>query len=167
MIVQTQPTGYDNVSQDEGGSDDDQTSATVVINTLTLTLDETDADKQDTNNDFVEAVPSMSLVKSITGVVDVNTNGITDAGDRIEYAFEVYNTGNTNLVNITVSDTKLGMNSAACNAGPLAPDDTVVCSAAGSYIIQDADTLAGYVVNSATTNAMGQSIVDASAGSVV
>ncbi|MFH6996244.1 hypothetical protein ACHRWY_27595, partial [Flavobacterium sp. FlaQc-48] len=38
--------------------------------------------------------------------VDVNKDGKTNVGDRVEYTFVVKNTGNTTLKNITVSDPK-------------------------------------------------------------
>lgn len=78
-MVETQPIGLDNVSQDEGGSDDDENTATIVVNTLTATVDGTDPSSTDINNDFVEARPAISLIKSITAVIDSNTSTSTDA----------------------------------------------------------------------------------------
>lgn len=68
-----------------------------MVNTLTSTVDITDTrnantQHEDTNNDFVEAIPSISLVKSITAVLDSNSSSRTDAGDEIQYGFVVENT---------------------------------------------------------------------------
>jgi len=172
VIIETQPMGLDDVSQDEWGWDDDQNSSAVVVNTLTSTVDITDTrnantQHEDTNNDFVEAIPSISLVKSITAVLDSNSSSRTDAGDEIQYGFVVENTWPTVLTDITITDTKLGLTNAMCDAGPLSPGDSVTCAATGSYTILASDEELRYVVNTATTNANSESIVDGTPGTPV
>lgn len=47
------------------------------------------------------------------------------------------------------------------------PGQSVTCSATGSYFIQTTDEDVGYVVNTATTNADSESIVDGTPGTPV
>ncbi|WP_425547607.1 beta strand repeat-containing protein, partial [Aquimarina gracilis] len=47
--------------------------------------------------------PLLDITKTDT-YVDVDSNGIINAGDRIDYVFEVTNTGNVDLTGISVSD---------------------------------------------------------------
>ena len=51
---------------------------------------------------------SLSLLKQAAAPVDVNHDGITDAGDTIAYSFVVTNTGALTMSNIAVSDPELG-----------------------------------------------------------
>ena len=53
--------------------------------------------------------------------VDVNGNGITDAGDTIAYSFVVTNTGNVPLNGVVVNDTKLSATPIACTPTTIAP----------------------------------------------
>lgn len=54
-----------------------------------------------------------------------------------------------------------------CDAGPLSPGDSVTCAATGSYTILASDEELRYVVNTATTNANSESIVDGTPGTPV
>ncbi|MBF4619451.1 DUF11 domain-containing protein, partial [Clavibacter sp. VKM Ac-2873] len=92
--------------------------------------------------------PSIGLVKRAGTPVDVNGNGLTDAGDTIQYTFAVTNTGDVPLSNVSVTDAKAG--AVTCPAGTLAPQATVTCSAAAPYTITAADQSAGAVNNTAT-----------------
>jgi uncharacterized repeat protein (TIGR01451 family) len=92
------------------------------------------------------AAPSLRLDKQAGAVADLDDNGI-DAGDTIDYTFQVRNTGNLPLDPVTVSDPKLG--AVNCPAGPLAPNATVVCVPV-TYAVTLADIIAGGVENTAT-----------------
>jgi len=91
---------------------------------------------------------SIALVK--TGVVkDTDGTQGTSAGDTISYAFEVKNTGNVTLTNITVSDPKLGGTLAATLA-QLAPGATDTATFSADYTVTAADVFLGQVSNQAT-----------------
>jgi uncharacterized repeat protein (TIGR01451 family) len=93
------------------------------------------------------STPSISVVKSAGAVVDVDTNGI-DAGDTIQYSFEVTNTGNVTLTGVAVSDPLVG--SVTCPTTTLAPGDSTACTADNVYVLTQADVDAGQVDNTAT-----------------
>jgi hypothetical protein len=90
----------------------------------------------------------LSLVKHAGNPVDVNHDGITDAGDTIAYTFTVTNTGVLPLSNISVSDPKAGP--VICPQSSLAPGASETCAAANPYIVTSDDVAAGTVANTAT-----------------
>lgn len=94
----------------------------------------------------VPTEPSLGIVKSATGVIDANGSGRIDAGDRIDYAFEVTNTGAVNMTRIQVNDAKVP--NVACPQDGLAPGESMTCT--GSYTLTQADLDRGSVENSAT-----------------
>lgn len=104
--------------------------------------------------------PSIGLLKKAGTPVDVNQDGITDAGDTIAYTFDVTNTGDSALTTISVDDPLIG--DVTCPAGPLAPGATVTCTADDVYTITEADQTAGSVDNVATASG-----VDAATGAPV
>ena len=95
--------------------------------------------------------PGIALVKTVAAIVDDNGNGRTDAGDTITYAFTVYNTGNTTLSNVAVTDAN-----AKIDGGPLA---TLAVGAVnsttfiGRHLVTTEDEDAGKVVNQAQVSA--------------
>lgn len=91
----------------------------------------------------------LELKKTVSGVVDVNKNGKTDTGDRIDYSLVATNQGNTTLQKVKVVDELLpGLN---CTAATLEPGKTLVC--AGSYTLKQSDVDAGVATNRATATA--------------
>ncbi|WP_219818320.1 DUF7507 domain-containing protein, partial [Clavibacter michiganensis] len=94
--------------------------------------------------------PSVGMVKRADTPVDINGNGLTDAGDAIQYSFDVTNTGDVPLSNVSVTDAKAG--AVTCPSAPLAPQATVTCQAAAPYTITTADQNAGAVNNTATAS---------------
>ncbi len=91
--------------------------------------------------------PSMSLVKS--GVLNdsvVAPAGRPDAGDVIDFSFDVTNTGNVTLSDISIYDSSIV--SPVCPPDAVAPGQTVTCT--GAYTIGQHDIDNGSVPNKAT-----------------
>ncbi|WP_282846791.1 DUF7507 domain-containing protein [Microbacterium oxydans] len=97
----------------------------------------------------VAPAPAMTVVKS------ADLQQLTAAGQTINYAFLVTNTGNVTLTGVTVTETAFSGTGTApvvtCPAGAasLAPGADVTCTA--SYVVTQADMDAGGVTNTATT----------------
>jgi hypothetical protein len=94
------------------------------------------------------ANPSLTVAKKAGTPVDVNHDGIIDAGDTISYTFLVTNTGNVEATNITVNDPKLA--GISCPEPDLAPGASETCVATTPYTVTAADDAAGDVTNTAT-----------------
>lgn len=92
--------------------------------------------------------PSLAVVKHAGTPVDVNGDGITDAGDTIQYTFTVTNTGPQPLGTIGVTDAKAG--AVTCPDPTLAVGASETCTADTPYTITTADVTAGAVHNSAS-----------------
>ncbi|WP_236642010.1 Ig-like domain-containing protein [Dokdonia sinensis] len=121
----------------------------------------------DTGADDDETVTSLSPNPNLdlrkTGVaVDINGNGIIDAGDEIQYTFTIRNNGNVTVTGITINDPILTV-----VGGPidLDPGQTDATTFTGVYTIMQADVEAGQVLNQATalgTDPSGVSVSDVS-----
>ncbi|ABD56490.1 beta strand repeat-containing protein [Jannaschia sp. CCS1] len=84
--------------------------------------------------------PGISFDKRVTSAP------ITAVGQDITYEFEVINTGNQTLTDVTVTDPLLpGL---SCTVASLAPNDNLVCSE--TYTVTQADIDTGSVVNTAS-----------------
>jgi uncharacterized repeat protein (TIGR01451 family)/LPXTG-motif cell wall-anchored protein len=97
---------------------------------------------------------SIALVKHAQASIDVNSDGLTDAGDLIPYTFTVTNTGQLPVTAVTISDSKVG--EVDCPPGALAPSASEDCTAASDYAITLAEQSAGAVDNTATATATVQ-----------
>lgn len=91
----------------------------------------------------------VTLAKSIGGTTDSNTDGKVNAGDKINYAFLITNTGSVPLSSVVVNDAKVG--TVSCPSQTLAAGASMTCTA--SYTVQPADMDAGKVTNTATVTA--------------
>jgi uncharacterized repeat protein (TIGR01451 family) len=93
-----------------------------------------------------EQLPALALSKSVT------STGPYRAGSVIAYQFDVENTGNVVLTDVSVSDALAGLSPLAYAwpgaAGRLQPGEKVVATA--TYSVTPADVLAGTVRNTAT-----------------
>ncbi|MBD9480014.1 OmpA family protein [Pseudoxanthomonas sp. PXM02] len=93
-----------------------------------------------------EQSPAVTLSKSVT------STGPYRAGSVIAYQFDVENTGNVILTDVSVIDTLSGLSPLTYawpgTAGQLQPGERVVANA--TYTVTSADVLAGQVHNSAT-----------------
>ncbi|MFC0070131.1 hypothetical protein ACFFQW_40530, partial [Umezawaea endophytica] len=105
--------------------------------------------------------PRLATALSVAGVVDVNANGRTDVGDRIDYSAVVTNSGTVTLTGVAVSDAveePAGPSPAlTCQpAAPatLAPTATTTCT--GSYTVTQADVDEGEVANTATATGLAR-----------
>ena len=94
--------------------------------------------------------PKISLFKTAV-FNDENGDGIPQAGETVSYTFDIRNTGNVTLTNVTITDPLITV-----NGGPLATmapgtvDDTTFT---GTYIITQADIDAENITNTATATA--------------
>ncbi|MEN9908689.1 MAG: hypothetical protein RLZZ540_1838, partial [Bacteroidota bacterium] len=95
---------------------------------------------------------SSSIAVTKEGIyVDANLDGKVNVGDRVDYTFNIKNTGNKTLTNVTITD-----NNATVSGTPIASlaagaNDTTSYTA--TYTITQADIDAGVVYNLATVNA--------------
>ena len=104
-----------------------------------------DTDSEDT----IVQDPSILLTKSGTLNDDDGTPGVSP-GDSIDYTFEVENTGNVTLTNVTLADTVGGVTLFGGPIASLAPGATDTTTFTGSYDITQADIDAGLKDNTAT-----------------
>jgi uncharacterized repeat protein (TIGR01451 family) len=92
--------------------------------------------------------PELTLVKRAGTPTDVNGNGITDAGDTIQYTFDVTNSGDVPVTDVAVTDDLVG--DVTCPSTTLAAGASQTCTADNVYTITAADATAGSVDNTAT-----------------
>lgn len=97
------------------------------------------------------ATASSTLDKRVGRTVDVNGNGLVDAGDELWYDFELANTGTLSLASPSVTDPMLAAAGVAitCPAGPILPGATLTCRSATAYVVTQADVDRGEVANTA------------------
>ncbi|MBD0726361.1 hypothetical protein B6A10_14370 [Flavobacterium sp. L1I52] len=94
---------------------------------------------------------SISVLKEGT-YVDANSDGKVNPGDRIDYTFEVKNTGFKTVSNVTLTD-----DNATVSGGPIAslePGASDTTTFTATYAITQADIDKGVVYNLATANAI-------------
>ncbi len=131
------------------------TSGESIVNTATVLGNERDSDPENNTGTHTSTpstpAPGISLDKSYTLVDDANGNGINDAGDVIEWTFEVENTGNVPLTGVAVDDPLLdGLGIAVtCDPDALAAGESATC-VSEEYTITDEDVDAGEIHNVAT-----------------
>ncbi|MDO5494793.1 MAG: hypothetical protein Q4G64_03685, partial [bacterium] len=95
--------------------------------------------------------PGLSIDK-IAVLDDTNTNGFADVDETITYTFTVTNTGNVDLVDVTVTDERLGLvGTDAIVIGDLAVGASVTVPEGGvGYTVTQDDVNAGNILNTAT-----------------
>lgn len=109
----------------------------------------------------VEALPRLSVIKSVTGVTDTNANGLIDETDVVNYAFVVTNTGNVDLAGVDITDTLIP----TVTGGPVDIDVGLSATFTGSFPLTATEVAAGAVENTATAtgtavNDLDQPILD-------
>jgi uncharacterized repeat protein (TIGR01451 family) len=99
---------------------------------------------------LIAAVPDISLIK--TGVyVDENGDGLQNAGDIINYTFLIANTGDADLIEVTLSDPGITLTGLPFSLGLGESNKTTY---SGSYTITQADIENGSFSNTATVTAI-------------
>ncbi len=93
---------------------------------------------------------SSDFIKSVTHV-DTDNDGLLDAGERLNYAFSVENTGNVTLSNVTVTDPRATISGSPIAS--LAPGVTDATTITGYYDVTQADIDSGSVDNVASMSA--------------
>jgi uncharacterized repeat protein (TIGR01451 family)/LPXTG-motif cell wall-anchored protein len=119
-----------------------------VANTGTVTANEQDTVPGNNTSTTTSGLARLGLVKNAGTPVDVNDNGLVDAGDTIQYTFDVTNTGTVDLTSLAVNDAKAG--AVTCPPATLAAGATTLCQADAVYTITAADATAGSADNTAT-----------------
>ncbi len=98
--------------------------------------------------------PGITLVKAVTAFEDTNGNtALGDIGDQILYRFEVTNTGNTSLSNVTVTDPLLGIADVFVTPNILQPGQSALLENQ-TLVISTEQFSEGFVENSATTSGL-------------
>jgi uncharacterized repeat protein (TIGR01451 family) len=99
--------------------------------------------------------PKLTFTKKVTSIVDVNHDGYTDAGDRINYQLVATNVGDAPAYKVVIEDPLLpAMRCTPGQPATLLPGHRLVCT--GSYTITTADEKAGKVVNTAVSRGTGE-----------
>ena len=129
------------------------TNTATVVATGPAGASVTDADTVSTPTSVL--APALSIDKRAAAPVDVDNDGVSDAGDTIAYTFLVTNTGGTTLTGVTVDDPMF--TAVSCQVGVLAPGASTTCSA--SHTITAAEQAAGTVDNTATASASTPGLV--------
>jgi uncharacterized repeat protein (TIGR01451 family) len=76
-------------------------------------------------------------------------------GDTIHYSYLVTNTGNVSLTAVAVHDPTIGPVTCPTPSPPLAPLNSVICTADNAHTVTTADVDAGFVTDTATANGTG------------
>jgi len=166
VVVETQPLGFADVSEDEGGADNDQANNNIP-NSIAGTVSSADPEigalnNVDTNNDFVEVrlTPAINIEKTVYlghnngASCDTPTASelvVAASGADVTYCFEITSTGDTSLTNLVFNDPALGITQADAtvlsgisNITPFAPGERQVLFFEAS--------LNGDLVNTATAS---------------
>ncbi|MDH7447836.1 DUF7507 domain-containing protein [Aquimarina sp. 2201CG14-23] len=124
--------------------------------------DPNDTTNNDTNSDgepddvtitTLISNPELTLFK--TGVfIDSNNDGLAQAGETIQYNFDVTNTGNVTITNINVSDPLIPVTGEPIT---LIPGQTDTTTFTATYVLLQSDVNTGEVINTATTSGIDPS----------
>ncbi|HLO32899.1 MAG TPA: sortase, partial [Anaerolineales bacterium] len=127
------------------------------VNTATGDSDQTPAGTSAVTVNFTQN-PVLTIVKSS------DATGTNAVGDTITYTYDVQNTGNVILTNVTVTDVHSGLSAIICKpvqGSTLLPGATMSCTAI--YTVTQADVDAGQIDNTGLvtgTPPTGSSVVD-------
>ena len=99
----------------------------------------------------IEGNPGVSIDKYLLSNADEDGTGDISLADTLTYQFDVANTGDVSLTNVTVTDPLPGLGPITCapaQGATLNPAETMTCNA--DYVVAAADTAAGQIDNTAT-----------------
>lgn len=135
----------------------EEAAAGKVDNTATLTIPNGPSETDDATVPAYK--PGVSVLKTSV-VEDTNGNGVLgDAGDTIQYSFEITNTGNSILQSVTMTDELLNLKDHECLVEPLAVGDSVDCVASSvddfSHVITPEEAKSGQVTNNVIVETSG------------
>lgn len=98
----------------------------------------------------------LTMAKSAALTTDADDDGLADVGDTITFSFDVANTGQAALGDLTIADALVSPAApevtVSCPETALAAAATVVCTSSG-YVVTQADVDHGYVANAASARA--------------
>ncbi len=97
--------------------------------------------------------PGIALVKKLKNFTDANGSGIVDVGDTLNYEFNVYNTGNVDLVDLTLTDANADIGALPIGPINLAAGAHDFTTFTASHVVTVLDAKAGLYSNSATIHA--------------
>ncbi len=108
------------------------------------------------DGDATVTVPQANLIEVVKSGALADP-GAGDAGDTVDFAFEITNRGNTTLTDVVLTDALVGLTTPVISwpgvVGELAPGATATATA--SYLLTQADVDAGAVRNTASVDALG------------
>lgn len=113
----------------------------------------------------IAQLPSLALVKT-ADLDEATADGVAQPGDRIDFVFEVTNTGNVTVASISIADPMIAVPDGVAT---LAPGDTAIMMA-NPYTVTRSDGDNGRIVNTATALGDapdGQQVVSAAASVTV
>ncbi|NRT14925.1 putative repeat protein (TIGR01451 family)/gliding motility-associated-like protein [Flavobacterium sp. 28A] len=92
--------------------------------------------------------PELSVTKTGT-FIDANKDGLAQVGETIRYHFEITNTGNVTVSNITISDALVAVTGNPITLAPKAKNTT---NFVAIYTLTQDDVNTGFVINTATAS---------------
>ncbi len=123
-----------------------------ILNTATVEVtkpDNTVDTKQASAAVPLAQLPSVAMLKS--GAIDLGPDGIATPGDTVTYTFNVKNTGNVTLNNLTVTDPLGTVSGTIASLAPGASSTALTLV----HALTQADIDAGQIQNQATVNGTG------------
>ncbi|WP_186826868.1 DUF7507 domain-containing protein, partial [Seonamhaeicola algicola] len=97
---------------------------------------------------LLNATPELTLEK--TGIfIDSNGDGLAQVGETIQYIFDVSNTGNVTIFNITITDPLVTVNGGSIDLNPGETDSTTFTA---NYTLTQTDVDNGFVENRALSS---------------
>jgi len=124
-----------------------------ITNTATATAQDPNEDPVTSESDDATVTATQSPALTLAKTADPTT--VAAVGDAVSYTFTVTNTGNVTVTGVGIDEQDFSgsgtLSAIDCPTDPLAPGDSVECTA--SYAVTQADLDAGSITNTATATA--------------